>query len=451
MWRSFIGASFVLAWTLVASAQETIQPNVLFIAVDDLNDWVGPLGGHPQAKTPNIDRLAARGTTFTNAHCQAPLCTPSRTSVLTGLRPSTTGVYALEPWFRDSPAHKNHVTLPQHFMKHGYRVLTTGKIYHDSQPPKESRTDGAEFGVWGFHGTQGPFPKDKLVNTESPSKLLDWGIFPGREEVTDDWMVAAGAIRQLSAPQRLAGQPHPPFFLCVGFRRPHLPCFAPREWFEMYPDDDTLVMPPVTTDDRDDLPAFASYLHWRLPEPRLAWLKEHDQWPNLVRSYLASVSFMDDQLGRVLDAVQVSGQAEHTIIVLWSDHGWHLGEKGITGKTTLWERSTRVPLILAGPGVANAAKCDSAVELLDLYPTLAALCGLPPPLAVEGRSLVPQLKDAAAPRAQPAVTTHGPGNHAVRDARWRYIRYADGSEELYDHQADLNEWINLAGDTRFAA
>jgi arylsulfatase A-like enzyme len=450
MWRSLIGALFVLASGLVASAQQATAPNVLFIAIDDLNDWVGPLRGHSQVKTPNLDRLAARGTTFTNAHCQSPLCTPSRTSVLTGLRPSTTGVYALEPWFRESPAHRNHVTLPQHFMKHGYRVMTTGKIYHDSQPPKESRTDGAEFGVWGFHGTQGPFPKDKLVNTESPSKLLDWGVFPGRDEETDDWRVADWAIQQLTASRQPAGQPHQPFLLCVGFRRPHLPCFAPRRWFDAYPDDGTLVMPLVKAEDRDDLPAFASYLHWRLPEPRLAWLKEHDQWRRLVRSYLASVSFMDGQLGRVLDALDASGQAERTVIVLWSDHGWHLGEKGMTGKTTLWERSTRVPLIFAGPGVAKAARCDSPVELLDLYPTLAALCDLPAP-AVEGRSLAAQLKDAAAPREEPAVTTHGPGNHAVRDARWRYIRYADGSEELYDHQADPNEWTNLAGDARLAA
>ena len=207
-------------------------------------------------------------------------------------------------------------------------------------------------------------------------------------------------------------------------------------------------MPPVAEDDRDDIPGFAWYLHWKLPEPRLSWLREAGQWRPLVRAYLASTSFMDSQVGRVLDALEATGHADDTVVVLWSDHGWHLGEKGITGKNSLWERSTRVPLIFAGPGIAPGARCAQPVELLDLYPTLVELAGLPSKRGLEGHSLVPLLKDSEAPRPWPAITTHNQGNHAVRSRDWRYIRYADGSEELYDHRADPNEWKNLASDPR---
>jgi arylsulfatase A-like enzyme len=254
-----------------------------------------------------------------------------------------------------------------------------------------------------------------------------------------DW--AIGAIRAAPEDQ--------PFFLCVGFRRPHVPCYASQRWFDLYPDDG-LEMPPVRDDDRDDTPRYSWYLHWKLPEPRLAWLREAHQWRSLIRSYLASVSFVDSQVGRVLDALDESGRADNTIVVVWSDHGWHLGEKGITGKNSLWERSTRVPLIFAGPGIATDARCDQPVELLDLYPTLVELCGLPANEKNDGHSLDPQLRDAAAERPWPAITTHGPGNHSVRTVDWRYIRYAEGSEELYDSRSDPNEWTNLAGDAEYA-
>jgi arylsulfatase A-like enzyme len=190
-------------------------------------------------------------------------------------------------------------------------------------------------------------------------------------------------------------------------------------------------------------------LHWKLPEPRLKWLKENNQWRPLVRAYLASVSYVDSQIGRVLNALAACSFAHNTIVVVWSDHGWHLGEKGITGKNTLWERSTRVPLIIAGPGAIQGAKCNRPAELLDLYPTLVDLCGLPPTEKVEGHSLTPLLRDANADRLLPAITTHNQNNHAVRTERWRYIRYADGSEELYDVKADPNEWTNLANDAKY--
>jgi choline-sulfatase len=437
--------ALLLLLTFPVPAFAAERPNVLFISIDDLNDWVGPLGGHPQVKTPNLDRLAARGMTFTNAHCQSPLCNPSRTSVLTGLRPTTTGVYALAPWFRTSEQWAKHPTVFQAFRDDEYRTLTGGKVFHDAYPPKADRRDnGLEVDVWGTHGGFTPRPKAKFVTTPDPNPLVDWGAFPDKDDECYDHDVGTWAVGQLKNP------PKSPFFLAVGFRHPHVPCYAPRKWFDLYPDDNTLVMPPLKDDDRDDLPRFASYLHWKLPEPRLKWLREEKQWRPLVRSYLASVSYVDWQVGRVLDALAASGLEKDTVVVLWSDHGWHLGEKGITGKNSLWERSTRVPLIFAGPGVKAGAKCSRPVELLDIYPTLAALCGLKPNPVLEGVSLAPQLRD---PRVahRPAVTTHNPGNHAVRTEKWRYIEYADGSTELYDHGTDPNEWTNVAGDLRNAA
>ncbi|HEY8503630.1 MAG TPA: sulfatase, partial [Gemmataceae bacterium] len=396
--RTLFPAISALFLALPAAAAE--RPNVLFIAVDDLNDWVGCLGGHPQAKTPHIDRLAARGTVFTNAHCQAPLCNPSRTSLLTGRRPSATGVYGLAPWFRTAPPLKDVVTLPQHFAANGYRTYAAGKIWHGGYPPKQERT--REFDVWGPPAGVGVRPEKKLVTTPGGNHpLVDWGTFPHRDEDKGDWKVASWAVEQLRAKH------DEPFFLAVGFFLPHVPCYATRKWFDLYPEGQ-LVLPAVKADDRADTPEFSWYLHWKLPEPRLSWLRRSGQWKPLVRAYLASVSFVDSQVGRVLDALEESGHADDTVVVLWSDHGWHLGEKAISGKNSLWEESTRVPLIFAGPGIAKGARCGRPAELLDLYPTLAELCGLPAREGLEGHSLVPQLRDATAKRPWPAVTTHNP-------------------------------------------
>lgn len=425
----------------VAAAPEGPRKNVLFIAVDDLNDWVGCLGGHPQVQTPHIDRLAARGTLFRNAHCQAPLCNPSRASLLTGLRPSTTGIHGLAPGVRSVAALRDHVTLPQHFAAHGYFTATTGKIFHDGSIPPAQRTN--EFQVWGPAPGM-PLPPTKFVASPDPIRAMDWGVFPERDELQADWQIADTAIAQLRA-----APSDRPFFLAVGFRLPHVPCFATQKWFDLYPEA-SLRLPPVKVGDRRDVPTFSWYLHWKLPEPRLTWLEEAQQWRPLVRAYLASTSFMDSQVGRVLDALETAGLASRTVVVLWSDHGWHLGEKGITGKNSLWERSTRVPLIFAGPGIARAAVCAQPVELLDLYPTLAGLCGLPIPDALEGHSLLPQLTHAEARRPWPAITTHNQGNHSIRSEHWRYIRYADGSEELYDHRVDPHEWTNVVHQPKWA-
>jgi choline-sulfatase len=433
-------AAFCDRTAIAAKKNDGKKFNVLFIAIDDQNDWIGCLDGHPQVRTPHIDRLAARGTVFTNAHCQAPLCNSSRTSLLTGLRPSTTGIYGLAPWFRNVEQFKDVVSLPQALANHGYRTYSTGKIYHGGYG---RRKNDREFHVLGPGASVGARPKNKLVDTPSKHPLVDWGVFPHSDEDKGDWKVASWAVEQLDA------KPKEPFFLSVGFFLPHVPCYATQKWFDLYPEK-TLILPPIRRDDRDDTPRFSWYLHWKLPEPRLKFLDEANQLKNIVRSYLACISFVDSQVGRVLAALERNGLKDDTIVVLWSDHGWHLGEKLITGKNTLWEDSTRVPLIFAGPGgIAVGANCRQPVELLDIYPTLVDLCGMSKNKALEGHSLVMQLKNADAKRTHPAITTHNHDNHGVRSENWRYIRYADGSEELYDMRKDPNEWTNLIGDEKY--
>ncbi len=440
-YRWFAGIFVLLAVASLATptaATEKQPPNVIFIAIDDQNDWIGAFGGHRLARTPNIDALAGRGTAMLNAHCQAPLCNPSRTSLLLGLRPTTTGIYGLSPWFRTVDQLRDRVTLPQHFKQAGYTTLSTGKIYHgNAGGPKQRQF---EFDTWGPDGGLGAKPPQKLIPATPMGNhpLMDWGVFPHRDEDKGDYQIASWTIDQIRQLPK-----DKPFFLATGFFLPHVPCYATEKWFSLYPDDDS-VLPEIFEQDREDTPPFSWYLHWNLPEPRLKWVRENQQWRNLVRSYLACTSFVDAQVGRIVEAVDQAGIADNTIIVLWGDHGWHLGEKGVTGKNTLWDRSTRVPLIFSGPGVRSGGRCNEPVELLDIYPTLIDLCGLPKRNDLEGVSLLPQLQNADAPRQRPAITSHNQGNHGIRTRNWRYIRYADKSEELYDMRTDPREWYNLA-------
>lgn len=423
--------------TRTDAADKSTPPNIVMIAIDDLNDWVEPLGGHPDVKTPAMKALSRRGTTFTNAHCQAPLCNPSRTSLMTGKRPSSTGVYGLAPWIRDVPDLSTLVTMPQHFREHGYRTLIGGKIYHGANGRRRNRE--RECDVWGPNAGVGAKPKAKLIPPTPGGNhpLMDWGTFPHRDEDKGDWLVASWAVEEL---EKMPDDK--PFFLSVGFFLPHVPCYATQKWFDLYPDH-SLTMPPILAGDRKDTPAASWFIHWDLPEPRTSWLKDNEQLRPLVRSYLACVSFVDSQVARVVEAVERSPFADNTIVVLWSDHGYHLGEKAISGKNSLWTRSTRVPLIIAGPGVPKNQKCSQPVELLDLYPTLSDLTGIPQAKGLEGISLAPQIADPQTHRERPAICTHNAGNHSACDQRWRYIRYADGSEELYDRQQDPQETENL--------
>ncbi len=398
-------------------------PNVLFIAIDDLNDWIGPLGGHPQALTPHIDDLATRGVTFTRAYCQAPSCNPSRTSLLTGLRPSTSGVYAnRDVWRKAVP---DAVTLPQHFMLHGYEVLGGGKTFHG--PQNEAASWEAYFQFKGFL-----HPPIKPANGIPRTGHFDWSGLSARADETEDARLANWAVRYLSKERSR------PFFLAVGFYRPHLPWYAPQEHFDRFPAS-RMELPPTLDGDIDDVPksALRSFRDHQN-------VTKHDEWRKAVAGYLACINYADSNVGRVLQALDNGPHADNTIIVLWSDHGWQLGEKQQWRKFTLWERSARVVMMLAGPGVgARNRKSGRTVELLDLYPTLVDLSGLPPRPEIEGRSLRPLLENPDASWDKPAITSLSPDRASVRTERWRYSRYEDG-EELYDHDADPMEWTNLA-------
>lgn len=439
---ALLGLSLLVLMSLAEAnaADPPARPNILIICVDDLNDWIGPLGGHPLAETPHIDQLARQGTTFTNAHCQAPLCNPSRTSLLLGLRPSRTGIYGLSPSFRNLEEFRSLRTWPQLFHDAGYRTFIGGKIFHHGFS-KETRSREAD--EWGPPSTLGARPPAKLIPPTPMGNhpLMDWGPLPNPDSEFGDHQLASWGAQRL---QTLTTDK--PWLMMVGFFLPHAPCYSPQRIYDLFPDSDRL-LPPILESDRDDIPPFAWYLNWELPEPRLKWVRENHQWRNLARSYLSSITFMDEQVGRLLSALDTTPAKNNTIVVLLGDHGWHLGEKGITGKNTLWERSTRVPLIFRGPKIPAARRSQNPAELLDLFPTLADLANVPRPQDRDGSSLAPQFLETPPPDETPALTTHNPGNHSVRSTRYRFIRYADGSEELYDHLADPNEWTNLASNS----
>ncbi len=413
------------------------KPNVLFIAIDDLNDWTGCLGGHPDARTPNIDRLASRGVLFTRAYCAAPACNPSRAALMTGIRPSTSGVYHNpQPW-RTSPVLKEAVTIPQHFMAHGYRAVASGKIYHGGYPDPPSWQE-----YWPSQ-TQNK-PRDPQRREKSPASAahFDWGPLEEPCEAMGDWQVADWVIGKLNAKHEK------PFFLGCGFFRPHLPWYVPKKYFDLYPVD-AIALPNVKEDDLDDVPPMGRKI--AKPDGDHARVVKHGEWRRAVQGYLASITFVDDCVGRVVDALEKSAYKENTVVVLWSDHGWHLGEKLHWRKFALWEEATHNVMLFVAPGVtAPGGRCESPVTLLDIYPTLIDLCGLAKKPELEGVSLLPLLKDPKAPWDRPALTTHGRNCHTLRTPRWRYIRYSDGTEELYDHDADEMEWNNLAADPKHA-
>jgi len=407
------------------------KPNVIFISIDDLNDWIGVLGGHPQVKTPELDKFANKNVLFKNAHCQAPICNPSRASFMSGLLPSTTGVYLLRPAdFRVTKLLKKNPLIPEYFSKHGYKTMAAGKIYHS----------GANQETFDEYVNPRPTrrPRNRLNKLKPKGKQFDWGIHPERDEDTQDTKVANWAIEELGKIQTK------PFFLAVGFKKPHTPWYVPQKWWDIYPEAKDIILPKVLKGDRDDLSEYAKNLTFGSVAPRHELFVTKNLWHDAVRAYLSTVSYLDHQVGRVLEALEKSPYAKNTVVIIFSDHGFELGEKERWAKRSLWERSTRVPLMIKAPGIKKGVT-TKPVGLIDMYPTLLALCGLPPIENLDGRSLVPLLEDNNTEWNHPAITTFWKNNHAVRSEHWRYISYADGSEELYDHCKDPHEWYNLAG------
>ena len=436
--RSFLGlAAASLASTACPAGTEPVAPpNVLFLAVDDLNTWLGCMQGHPQARTPNIDRLAARGVLFRNAHCQAPICGPSRASLMSGYLPSTTGIYGQvrDRDLRDaSPEIGSTPFLPEWFGRNGYHTMGVGKLFHGHAP------EGAFAESGGRESGFGPKPPERF-KWEADRTSTDWGPYPATDEEMPDFRTAQWAV------ERLGREHDGPFFLGAGFLRPHVPWHVPEKWFDLFPPDE-LEMPPYLPGDQNDVPAVSRDLHALPMMPTTEWAIESGEWKQIVQAYLACIAFVDAQVGKVLDALDASPYARNTYVALWGDHGYHIGEKNRFGKHSVWEEATRTPLIVAGPGIA-AGSTDRPAGLIDLYPTLLDLCGLPANAANEGRSLRPLL-DGSAEWPHAALTTYGRNNHGVRDERFRYIRYEDGSEELYDHESDAHEWTNVAADPAY--
>lgn len=409
------------------------KPNILLISIDDLNDWVGVMGGHPQLKTPNIDKLASKGMLFTNAHCQSPVCNPSRASMMTSLYPSSTGIYFLNPPLENSEESLKSTVMPKRFLEEGYNVQGAGKLFHNKKENKKYIDKyWGEFGKW-----FGPLSEEKISGFNGNAKLWDWGSLDISDNQTEDGKIANWAVNILSEDIKK------PFWLAIGFFKPHVPHIAPKKWFDKYPIE-SIKLPKIIDEDLNDISDYAKILtRYGHVAPSHKWVVDNNQWKSLVRSYLACVSFVDDQIGKVLDAIERHHDVQNTYIVLYSDHGFHLGEKRKWAKRSLWKNSTKVPLIIVGPGIPKGKKSDQPVQLLDIYPTLLELSGLDPDPIHQGNSLVPLLKNDIKKWPYMARTCFGPGNYAITSKNYRFIQYNNGEEELYDRINDPNEWYNL--------
>lgn len=451
MWKTLL--KLVALCLFVAQADAAERPNVLFLAVDDMNDWVGSHQTTPSALTPNLDKLANRGVNFTNAHTAGVFCAPSRAAIFSGQYASTTGCYTTATYFVDHP---ELVPLQSSFAKGGYKTFGAGKLFHhpagaiDTRDWTEfflrsqaQRENGWPLDSWGADTPYpDPFPAS-IYNRDQQvtgGLFLEWGAIPNEleEEMAD-------TKRIKWAVDKLGEQHDEPFFLAVGIYAPHFPNYCPQRYFDLY-DADDIQPPPYKADDLADLPekikrikTNRSRIHQRL--------ESLDAVDDAIHGYLACMSYADAMMGRVLDALAASKYADNTIVVFWSDHGYHHGEKGDWGKHTLWERTSNVPFIWAGPGIAKGETTDATVSLIDMYPTLVELCDLPDPKQnLEGESLAKTLKNPATAEDRDVFLPHmNPGEYATINRDWRYIKYGQDGEELYDLNADPHEWHNLAG------
>jgi len=439
----FVTIALALGAIAASTAKLPAKPNVLLIVIDDLNDYLSLLANYPGVKTPNLDRFSKTAMTFTRAYCAGPICNPSRTAFISGIAPYHSGIYDNGDRLMSSQTVVDSVLLPEQFKRAGYHTMWNGKFFHTdpAKPRLQAMWDDAE----GGRGNYGPQVKNDPIpkSVERPG-MFSYEAWDGPDTDFPD------VKNMLINERRLAQKYDQPFFMVFGIYRPHNPWTAPRRFFDMHPLD-SLEMPEVPANDLDDVPSVGQK-YARYPVSLQA-LKDAGQWKPVVQSYLASISFMDESLGRVLAALDQGPNRENTIVCLVADNGFHLGEKEHFAKYALWEQTTHVLCAWRVPGMTSpGSTCGATVSLLDLYPTLNELCALPEvPQKLDGLSLVSLLKDPKASWNRPAITTYLQDDHAVRDQRWRYIRYHDGTEELYDHAVDPHEWTNVVARTENAA
>ncbi|MDG2383010.1 MAG: sulfatase [Pirellulaceae bacterium] len=447
----FFGAFAAVGCCNLTVALATSPPNVLLITIDDMNDGISLFGHDRPFKTPHIEQLATRGVFFRRAYCVSAACNPSRAATLTGLRPATTGVYGNATDWRN--ATKGRLTLPEYFGKYGYHTAGFGKIYHHHG--KGRFNDPAAWTTFREMDDQ-YMPPAKLNGADNyGSRNTDWGAWPKDqdEQKTIDFRSVKYTIDFLKRNRHLAksSEPAQPFFLACGIFKPHSPFYAPPRYHAFYPDD--IPLPLRQVDDWNDLPPGARTLMrpttWFWKGMESLEKQKPGSYSDFIRAYGACCTFADASIGRLISALDKSGHAGNTIIVLWSDHGFHLGEKDHIEKFALWEKSTHIPFIVVDPRSPHSAGqvCESPIDMTILYPTLVDLCKLPANTNNEGISVATQIQDPKLTISQPALMTYGFNNHAIRSRRWRYIRYADGTEELYDHHNDPNEWNNLSLDS----
>jgi arylsulfatase A-like enzyme len=396
--------------------------NLLMIAIDDLNDWVGYLGGHPQVKTPNLDALAARSTAFTHAYCTAPVCSASRAGVLSGLSVQSTKVFDLSTDFKTANPTKRE--FDEMLGAAGYDVSRFGKIDHVYSPFTQPLPSPAPF-------------SNKVCAVPKGEGAFDWGPSGGGDADQPDYRYAQEGI------EFLAEQPtNRPFCLSVGFVRTHVAWYAPQRFIDMYPLS-SIVVPKVPVDDLNDIGPVGKSIALKFNFHEC--IVGQSLWADAVRGYLATISWVDEQIGRLIAALDASPHAANTLVVLWSDHGFHLGEKFHWHKEALWERATRVPCIIRSPGQTKGVKQAACISLRDLAPTILAHCGVKPDYAMDGQSLLPLLQEPTLAWTRPVLTTMDGIHHAVRTPAWRYIRYQTGEQELYDEVSDPDEIVNIAG------
>lgn len=445
------------------------KPNVLFISIDDLNDWVEPMGGHPQTITPNLTAFAKESVTFMNAYCASPSCNPSRTAIMTGKHPYITGVY-------DNPQIWRHIlpletTLPEYFKKEGYWTGGAGKLFHNNMPDPRSWND--YFPSLIQHFPQYYLPdidsvsnkmiyrkQDNEIREDDPNGItmnmphskgmyiaFDWGALPYKKEETGDYSSVKWVIEQLNK------EHDKPFFLGCGIYRPHLPWYVPQEYYDKFPID-SIKLPKIYENDLDDLPKEARKYTNGIYHKRVVEFKKHKE---AVQGYLAAINYADELTGDVLNALAKSEYADNTIVVVFSDHGWQLGEKKHWRKFALWENVIKSVLMIKTPNglsipgkdLEMGTKVYKNVSLVDIFPTLTELCGLPAKKDITGKSLVPLLGNDQYDWNEPVVTVFEDKHFSIRKDQWHYILYDGVGEELYNLEQDPEEWTNLAADTQY--